>query len=413
MRKVAVIGGGVAGLTVARNLPDSEVVVYEKESSPGGLVRCRRTNGSLFHLCGGHVFNSKNKDVLDWFWSLFNKEKDFVKARRKSAVCLEDGLFVDYPIENHVYQLPIFVQESFYRDCEEMIKNPSSAEYENFEDFLLRRFGRTLFDLYFKPYNDKVWRRDLKNIPLSWLSGKLPMPMPEEMIEANRNHIEERTFVHSSFYYAKNGGSQYLADTLAKDLRVRYNSEVREISTRSGRTTVNGHLFDVVVFCGNIKDLPGLMARLPGDVVREIEKLEYHGTTAAFCEADRMPYSWFYQPSKKHQSHRFICTGNFAPSNNAAGKMTCTVEFTDYIGRDEIVEQLKYMPFHPRCIDHFYSKFSYPIQHANTRRTISALKKMLARHNIYLSGRFAEWEYFNMDAAMDSAMQLCKRLREC
>ena len=410
MRKFAVIGGGVAGLTVARALKDTaDVVVFEKENSPGGLIRCKRVNGSLFHLCGGHVFNSKDKDVLNWFWSIFDREKDFINARRRSAVCLEDGSFVDYPIENHVYQLPRSVQESFYRDCDEMIKNPKT-KYENFEDFLLCRFGRTLFDLYFKHYNDKVWRSDLKKIPLTWLEGKLPMPTPQEMIAANMNHIEEREFVHSSFYYEKNNGSQFLADTLARGLNVRYNANVFEISIDSGRPVVNGEAFDAAVFCGNVKHLPALFAGLPGDMVSEIEKLEYHGTTAVFCETDPVPYSWFYQPSRKHQSHRFICTGNFASSNNAAGKMTCTVEFTDYISRDEIVRQLKYMPFHPKYIDHHYSEFSYPIQHVSTRRTISALKEFLAKRSIYLSGRFAEWEYFNMDAAMGSALRLCAGL---
>lgn len=409
MKRIAVIGGGVAGLTVAKNLANADVVVFEKESTPGGLIRCKRVNGSLFHICGGHVFNSKNEKVLNWFWSIFNKERDFVKAKRKSAVCLEDGSFVDYPIENHVYQLPPTIQESFYRDVNEMIRS-TRPDGENFEDFLLNRFGRTLFDLYFKPYNDKVWRRNLKDVPLSWLAGKLPMPTPQEMLSANRDRVEEQQFVHSSFYYEKVGGSQFLADALARGVDVRYDSEVRMVSMSSGNLMVNGLPFDAVVFCGNLKDLPRMLVELPSTFVDEIEKLEYHGTTAVFCETDPVPYSWFYQPSRKHQSHRFICTGNFSSSNNAPGKMTCTVEFTDEVGQDEINEQLCQMPFHPRCIGRHYSKFSYPIQHPNTRQVVAKLKNFLRSKNIFLSGRFAEWEYFNMDAAMESSLKLCETL---
>ena len=44
--------------------------------------------------------------------------------------------------------------------------------------------------------------------------------------------------------------------------------------------------------------------------------LEYHGTTAVFCEIDKNPYSWIYQPSPNHKSHRIICTGNFSMLNN-------------------------------------------------------------------------------------------------
>lgn len=65
------------------------------------------------------------------------------------------------------------------------------------------RFGNTLYDIYFQPYNEKVWRRDLTQVPLSWLEGKLPMPTVEEMIYNNINHIEEKQFVHSTFWYEK------------------------------------------------------------------------------------------------------------------------------------------------------------------------------------------------------------------
>ena len=141
-----------------------------------------------------------------------------------------------------------------------------------------------------------------------------------------------------------------------------------------------------------------------GGFAAEIDKLESHGTTAVFCETDPIPYSWFYQPSGRHESHRFICTGNFSPSNNAPGKMTCTVEFTDEMAEGEIRRQLKLMPYHPRYLVHHFSRYTYPIQHGQTRQMISDLKRALARFNISLVGRFAEWEYFNMDASIASAM---------
>lgn len=409
MKRVAIVGGGVSGLTCAQFLKEScNVVIFEKEHAPGGLIRCQRIAGSLFHLCGGHVFNTKDRAVSDWFWSKFDRDRDFIKADRRSAVCLEDGTFVDYPIENHVYQLGVEIQRRFYADVEDMLKNPGH-EAGNFDEFLRYRFGKTLYELYFRPYNAKVWRRDLSEIPLSWLEGKLPMPTPQEMLEANRNHIEEKSFVHSTFYYEKNGGSQFIADTLAMGVDVRYDSPVRKIEKMSdGRCKVNGETFDQVVFCGNIKELPLLYNGVEG-FADEIAALESHGTTAAFCETAPIPYSWFYQPSSQHQSHRFICTGNFAPSNNAPGKMTCTVEFTDEIGEDEIKRQLLLMPFHPRYLTKHYSKYTYPIQHEHTRDLIAALKRKLAQSGIYLVGRFAEWEYFNMDAAMSSALRFVKR----
>ena len=406
MKRIDIVGGGISGLSTALlGAERFQCKVFEKESKAGGLIRCETVADSLFHLCGGHVFNTKNQKVADWFWSKFNREQDWIKATRHSAVCLADGRFVDYPIENHVYQLGGEIEGAFQNEMNDLIRNPRPAP-DNFDDFLRTRFGETLYRLYFRPYNMKVWRRNLSEVPLSWLEGKLPMPTYQEMIDANTHHIEETGFVHSTFYYEKRGGSQFIADTLAKDVDISYNTPVETIEcVRDGRCRVNGELFDAVVFCGNIKDIPKMLRGADlGGFAAEIDKLESHGTTAVFCETDPIPYSWFYQPSDRHDSHRFICTGNFSPSNNAPGKMTCTVEFTDEIAVDEIKRQLELMPYHPRYLTHHFSRYTYPIQHRKTRQMIADLKRTLNSSNIRLVGRFAEWEYFNMDAAIASAM---------
>ena len=79
--KICVIGTGISGLSVANMLNDNhEVMVYEKTSKIGGLIKCTREDGVLFHRVGGHVFNSKNQEVLDWFWQYFDRDKEFFKS---------------------------------------------------------------------------------------------------------------------------------------------------------------------------------------------------------------------------------------------------------------------------------------------------------------------------------------------
>lgn len=93
MQKIAIIGAGISGLSTAHFLNEKgfETIVFEKENHPGGLIKCRRVNGNLFHTCGGHVFNSKRQDVLDWFWSKFEREDEFSKADRNACVFLNGG----------------------------------------------------------------------------------------------------------------------------------------------------------------------------------------------------------------------------------------------------------------------------------------------------------------------------------
>lgn len=411
MKKIAIIGAGVSGLTVAQQLKDRyKVTVYEKESTPGGLIRCRRVDGNLYHICGGHIFNSKRQDVLDWFWNRFDREAEFSKADRNSVVFMKDGKHIPYPVENHIY---MFDEETQKRFIDDLLTIARAERYEpqNFEEFLKHRFGETLYRLYFRPYNEKVWRRSLTNVPLSWLEGKLPMPTIQEMIYNNINQIKEKNFVHSTFWYEKMNGSQFIADRLAQGVDVRYDSGIECVKRVADGWIVNEEQYDVVVFCGNVKQLPSIVKGVDlTKFVTDIDALEYHGTTSVFCEIEKNPYSWIYLPDDRYDSHRIICTGNFASSNNVQDKMTATIEFTDEISKDAILEQLKTIPMNPKYLDHHYNKYTYPIQSNNTRSMIAGLKNHLAAEQFYFTGRFADWEYYNMDVAMGAAIDLCSKL---
>lgn len=426
MNKIAIIGAGVSGMSAAHLLSDRyDVTVYEKENRPGGLIKCRRVGGNLFHTCGGHVFNSKRQDVLDWFWSKFNRDGEFAKADRNACVFMDKGqdslqhTDIPYPIENHMYLFDESIQKAFYEDLDEIdnIKgvNAKFTDYKSFGDFLRWRFGKTLYAMYFEPYNKKVWRRNLESVPMSWMEGKLPMPTTQEMRDNNANKVKEKNFVHSSFWYEKTDGSQYIADKLAEGLNIIFNAEINEIEKKEGKWIVLGMEYDKVIFCGNIKDLVRIVKGVDVTKYKEaVGALEYHGTTAVFCEIDANPYSWIYLPSSQHESHRIICTGNFAKTNNSQElpprRITATIEFTDQIGKEDILDNLKRIPLNPKYLDHKYNKYTYPIQDTNTRSMIKDMKTDLAVDNLYFTGRFADWEYYNMDIAIGAAMDLCKTL---
>jgi len=240
----------------------------------------------------------------------------------------------------------------------------------------------------------------------------LPMPTVEEILLSNIKRVEEKSFVHSSFFYPQQDGSQFIADRLAKGLNIKYNTRVNSVKRVESKWLVNGLEVDKVIFCGNIKQIPKLLSNQIdiSAFIKPIEGLESHGTSAVFCEIEQNPYSWVYMPSKEYQSHRIICTGNFSKSNNAAEKMTATVEFTDGITLEEVKENLKKIPFSPKYLAHHYEKYTYPIQNKSTKEMIGKFKEKLATENFYLLGRFAEWEYYNMDAAMGTAMDLQRNL---
>lgn len=407
--RFGVIGAGISGLSIARMLMEQghSVIVFEQESTPGGLVRCERVEGTLYHCVGGHVFNSRNKDVLNWFWQQCNKD-DFQLATRHAVVSLADGSRIDYPIENHLYQMQDELRNAILDDLLQIVVEGYPQD-DNFDDFLRHRFGQTLYNEYFAPYNRKIWRRPLTDVPLTWLKGKLPMPTVKEILAANIGQVKEMQMVHSTFHYPKCNGSQHIADTLASGLDIRYNSPIKSLKRDGDKWSINGEEFDKVIFCGNVQHLPPLLTET-NIQLNGLDRLEYHGTTSVLCEIEPNPYSWIYMPGENHESHRIICTGNFAESNSPAGKSTATIEFSEEMSREEIDAQLRLIPFSPRYIAHRYTPCTYPVQNGETRSIIANAKEQLEPQNVYLLGRFAEWEYYNMDAAMEAAMKLLTKL---
>lgn len=92
------------------------------------------------------------------------------------------------------------------------------------------------------------------------------------------------------------------------------------------------------------------------------------------------------------------CTGMVAES---CGREVLKEGWGSYIAYSRnFISQL------PPYIDHKYKQYIYPIQDSNTRTMIKDLKSALAPSGFYYTGRFADWEYYNMDVAMGAAMDL-------
>lgn len=407
MKNIAVIGSGISGLAAANLLSkDYNVTVFERDTHPGGLIKCRLVDGNLFHLVGGHCFNSKRNDVLDWFWQFFDKDLEFSQIER-NAVAVINGQNIGYPVENHLYQMKEDLLKQIINELL-TIENEGITSPNNFKEFLRYNFGETLYELYFKPYNEKIWRQDLAKVPLSWLQGKLPMPKLNDIIINNIRGTKENVMVHSTFNYPNKNGSQFIANRLAQGLNIKYKSPVTDLRFDGSEWIINeAFKFDALIYTGNIKALTSIMQTyLSIEEMKSIENLQSHGTTTVLCEIDSNDYSWMYLPSRNYESHRIICTGNFAESNNDKGIRTGTIEFSEKLEKEGILYQLSQMPLNPKYIDHNYQKYTYPVQDESTRLLIKSLKLKLGSKNFHLLGRFAEWEYYNMDTAIGAAIDL-------
>ncbi|MEZ5007409.1 MAG: NAD(P)-binding protein [Chitinophagales bacterium] len=408
--KICVIGTGISGLSIANMLNDKhDVVVYEKESKIGGLIKCTREEGNLFHRVGGHVFNSKNQKVLDWFWQYFDRDNEFLKATRNAKIFM-NNMYLGYPLENYIHKLAPEVVSDIIDD---LLVHDQNVEYSNFAEFLEGNFGPTLYNLYFKPYNEKIWNTDLTQVPLDWLEGKLPMPNVKEIILNNIIKKDETNMVHATFYYAKVDGSQFIVDRFAEKLNITVGEGINKIDRVDGKWSINGELFDKVVYSGDIRKLGDILTNKSNELNHELEtakEFKSNGTSNVLCYTDDGDLSWLYFPEKSFIPHRIIYTGNFSDTNNVDERKTCTVEFSGKYSEAEMRKELKKMPGHLEPIAFNYEPNSYVINTFETRATVNSIKNQLEKDGFYLIGRFAEWQYYNMDKCIEAAFDIADRI---
>jgi protoporphyrinogen oxidase len=415
MKKVLVIGSGISGLSISRMLSNEyEVEIVEKEQKFGGLIKCERIKGNLFHRVGGHVFNSRNTIVLDWFWSHFDKEKEFLKATRNAKILLNNK-FVGYPIENYIYQLPTQQLTPIVSELMDKLsqETPQTSQYSNFKEFLIGNFGVELYNLYFGPYNTKIWNTDLGKVPLEWLDGKLPMPKLRDVLLSNILKSEESTMVHSTFFYPRRDGSQFIVNRLSEGLSINCSYQVQSIDFIENKglsINNNDKIVNSVVYCGDVRLLSEIV-QIKDDALqlamKNVTNLTSNGTSNVLCETDDNDISWLYLPEDKFRAHRIIYTGNFSETNNeGSNRKTCVVEFSGKQDQQEMIKELVKLPGNLKPVAFNYEPNSYIIQHHDTRKNIIILKLLLKQYGIFLLGRFAEWEYYNMDICIEAAMKL-------
>jgi len=169
---VIIFGAGPAGLAAADKLVKNKkkVLIVEKEDQVGGISKTKEYKGYRFDL-GGHRFFTKSKEVNKlWDETL---GKDFLKRPRLSRIYYQNKFF-DYPVKpmNALRGLGIF--ESFMILGSYMkVKIFPSKEEKNFEQWVSNRFGKRLFNHFFRSYTEKLWGIPCTEIQAEWAAQRI------------------------------------------------------------------------------------------------------------------------------------------------------------------------------------------------------------------------------------------------
>jgi protoporphyrinogen oxidase len=421
-----ILGGGLAGLSLAYFL-NRDCLILEKEEHIGGLCRSYEFNKIMYDI-GPHALFSKNKTILSVITSLVQ-----TNILRRSNKIYHGGRLIKYPFENDLASL-----DERERDycLKEFLDNPyEKYEAHNMLQFFLKTFGEGITKLYLQPYNEKIWKYDPAFMDIQMVE-RIPKPPREDVIRSAQGIATEGYTHQLYFHYPQEGGIQKLVAGLANRIvhkatmihPVMIHTIVKKnrswvLSTDKGSFTA-----ETLINCMPLHELFKYI-EAPREVCHALSALKYNSIYIVVLQTkkdaigDNFALYFSDQKTLFHRISKINFLGDAYRRKN--GGSTILIEITyrpnSHLGelapediRQLVLEDLdrhnlvKKSDLIECVIQQF--QYAYVIYDLMHRTNTDLVLKHLSDIGIRCCGRFAEFEYLNMDAVFEHSYALAQKI---
>jgi len=169
---IIVVGGGVAGLSAIYNLlkknKSLEICLIEKNKRLGGLSKSFIYDDRFIFDIGPKRFHTEDALVMN-FISEIGKHIKLRSIDRLSKVYFFNKHFF-WPLKKEdIIKLPVNIA---IRSVKDLLfkKKYKPQELLKFENFIISKYGETLYETFFKPYTEKFLRINIDDLHSDWAS---------------------------------------------------------------------------------------------------------------------------------------------------------------------------------------------------------------------------------------------------
>ncbi|MCB0254669.1 MAG: FAD-dependent oxidoreductase [Anaerolineae bacterium] len=455
--QIILLGGGVAGLATGLELVrrGRQVTVIEKGPVAGGLAQTFQyeTPAGVFRFdIGGHRFHSHKPEIIGWVQDLMGA--DLLYVPRISRIYLSDdgkagGKFVDYPLQ-FPGALSIFSPGqavkilSSYAAATVRNRLGGSGPDVSFEDWVVRRFGRALYEVYFEPYTEKVWGISCQDLSADWAAQRISLPSLSEAVKrAISPGAAPPATIISHFWYPRLGFGM-IPNRMKREIE-RLGGRVLLGTGATGVTPLESGGFAVTINDGRgsqildadrvISSIPMnfLLACLPTESgsrqVAEDFKLRYRDIILIYLAIKTRQVSndsWTYFPGRSLLVGRTHEPKNWSPLMAPDGYTSLAAEVFTSQGEptweqaDEVLVQ--------RAVDDLTGigfmtagslhqgwvkrvRFAYPVYDIGYADKVKTVRQFLAQWpNLHLVGRTGSFRYMNSDGVIEDALRMADYL---
>lgn len=406
-------------------------LVLEKDGVVGGLARTVDYRGFLFDI-GGHRFYT-SVPMIEKIWHDVLGEH-FLTRPRLSRIFYR-GRFYNYPLEpmNVVGNLGLVELLRSGVSYVAARLSPVKPE-ESFEAWVTNRFGRRLYELFFKTYTEKVWGISCREIRSEWAAQRIRgLSLTSVLMNALWKPTGARSLIKSFQYPRRGPGMMWeamRAGLTARGSEVLTNHGVERIEWNAGggplRVLAAGRWFEAehVINTLPLRDWIGMLSpAAPEAVVRAARRLKYRDflTVALIVRGrDLFPDNWIYVHDPEVKVGRIQNYTNWSPEMSPDPELSCLgMEYFCFEGDGlwtlsdadlsrVAEEELKRLDLvHSEVIDSAVVRMpkAYPVYDSNYREALKVIREWVGEiPGMHVAGRNGMHRYNNQDLAMMSGI---------
>lgn len=439
-KRILIFGAGLAGLASGYELIKAgfDVTILEKEVAVGGLARTIEKNGFRFDT-GPHRWYTKNDMVNNWMLKLLGNE--VIQVPRLTRIFF-DNKFFEYPIKlkatlQNMGLLTTFVAVLDYGF--EWIKGKfDKRQPVTLEDGYIKKFGNTLYKMFFKRYSEKLWGTSNRNISADWIGQRTRgFNIFTIIIDVLFKSKKVVSFV-DEFSYPKKGIGR-IAEKLTEGIKrgggkIILNAQVLEIEHTSEKITgvyvkskkgLQKMIADEYISSMPISDLvESLKPKAPDEILSHNKKLTYRDElqVALFVKKTHITQdTWIYVHAFEIPFVRMMEMDNW--SNLLSPKGTTTLVFEIACTEGDAMWKKPEAEIISLVTSSFINEFhlitekdilgayvhqmrkEYPVYHIGYKQDLDVIKKYLHYFkNIQLVGRNGIFRYNNMDHSIEMGL---------
>lgn len=325
--KIAVIGAGPAGMTAAYQLAKHtpHVDVYEAGPKVGGLAKTIDLWNQKVDL-GPHRFFSSDTRVNELWLEVAGKDYEMVD--RLTRIYYKKKFF-HYPLKPADALKNLGVIEAGACVVSYGRERMSPTELDgSFETWVVNRFGKRLFNIFFKTYSEKLWGIKCSELDADFAAQRIKKL---SLWEAMKNAFtggkgnKHKTLVDQFAYPVGGTGMIYeRMETFVKEKggNVFLNTPVKRVLASEGKVNslelMDGEVreYDHIISSMPITQLVSRLPDVPEDVTEAAKGLKFRNTVLIYLNVqakDLFPDNWLYVHSADLQMGRLTNFRNWVP----------------------------------------------------------------------------------------------------